>query len=120
MYLSVSFADNLACYVDCAVLVHAVHLETQLCYSKLSLIPFKVWNGTQLDISHLCIFGLVLTAKSPGQHPAKLGKHIYDCIFLSVEGSSRKNVMYLDVHSGGVRVGDNIEFDEAHFTTTLG
>ena len=65
------------------------------------------------------VFGSLLSAKIPGSRHAKLYKHTYDGIFLGYEGSSSKNVMYLDVHSGRIKVGGHFNFDEAHYTSTL-
>jgi hypothetical protein len=59
----------------------------------------------------LRVFGSLLTAKIPGYCPAKLDNHTYDGIFLGYEGSSSKNVKYLDVHSGHVKAGGNFNLD---------
>ena len=119
MVRSLLYSSGLPPQYWSAALVHSVHLKNRLWHSALDVTPFEAWNGTQPDVSHLRVFGSLLTAKIPGHRPAKLDKHTYDGIFLGYEGSSSKNVMYLDVHSGRVKVGGNFNFDEAHYTSTL-
>ena len=76
-----------------AALDHAVHLKNRLWHSALDVTPLEAWNGTQLDLSHLHVFGSLLSAKIPGSQLAKLHKHTYDGIFISYEGSACKNIM---------------------------
>ena len=100
-----------------AALVHAVHLKNRLWHSALACTPFELWNGHKPDLSHLRVFGSLLTTRIPGDRPAKLDRHTYDGIFLGYEGST-KNVMYIDVHSGRVKVGGSFTFDELHYTSS--
>ena len=100
-----------------AALVHAVHLKNRLWHSALNHTPYEAWTGTKPDLSHLRIFGSLLTSRIPGDRPAKLDKHSYDGIFLGYEGST-KNVSYIDIHSGRVKHGGHFTFDEAHFTSS--
>ena len=46
-----------------AALVHAVHLKNRLWHSALDVSPFEAWNGSQPDLSHLRVFGSLLSAK---------------------------------------------------------
>ena len=100
-----------------AALVHAVYLKNRLWHSALTLTPFEAWTGDPPDLSHLRVFGSLLTARIPGARPAKLDRQTYDGIFLGYT-SSPSTVTYIDVHSGRVKTGGNFIFDEAHYTST--
>ena len=100
-----------------AALVHAVYLKNRLWHSSLQCTPFESWNGSPPDLSHLRVFGSLITARIPGARPAKLDRHTFDGIFLGYSGSD-KNVLYIDIHSGRIKIGSSFTFDEAHFTSS--
>jgi len=77
-----------------AALVHAVHLKNRLWHSALACTPFELWNGHKPDLSHLRVFGSLLTTRIPGDRPAKLDRHTYDGIFLGYEGSTKNVYVY--------------------------
>jgi hypothetical protein len=104
-----------------AALVHAVYLKiasgTLFFASVYNTLLLKSWNGSPPDLSHLRVFGSLITARIPGARPAKLDRHTYDGIFLGYSGSD-KNVLYIDIHSGRIKIGSSFTFDEAHFTSS--
>ena len=76
------------------------------------------WHSTRSP--PFACFCLFIDCKNSWSLPYKTRQtYIYDGIFLGYDVSSRKNVMYLDVHSGCVIVGGYFNFDEAHYTSTL-
>ena len=87
--LAVSLPVNLACNMDCAALVHAVHLDTKILHSTLSISAFETCNGIQPDLSHLCAYSFSLTSKDPNQLPARLRTHTCHGIYHVFEGSSQ-------------------------------
>jgi hypothetical protein len=96
-----------------SALAHAVHLKNRLWHSALTCTHYEAWNHTPPNISHLRVFGSLVTPRRPGPRPAKLDIHTYDGIFLGYEGSTT-NIIYLDIHTGRVKNGFNKIFDEAH------
>jgi hypothetical protein len=100
-----------------SALVHAVHLKNRIWYSALTCTPYKAWNHTPPNLSHLRVFGSLVAPRRPGPRPAKLDIHTYGRIFLGYEGSTT-NIIYLDIHTGRVKNGFNKIFDEAHYTST--
>ena len=90
MVRSLLYSSGLPPQYWSAALVHVVHLKNRLWHSALDVTPFEAWNGSQPDLSHLHVFGSLLSAKIPGSQHAKLDKHTYDGIFFGYEGSSNK------------------------------
>jgi hypothetical protein len=53
-----------------SALVHAVHLNNRLWHSALTCTPYKAWNHTPPNMSHLRVFGSLVTPRRPGPRPA--------------------------------------------------
>ena len=97
-----------------AALIHAVYLKNRLWHSAIGKTPFEAWNGAKPDLSHLRVFGSLVTERRPNQPAAKLDRHTYHGIFLGYTGNNA-NIRYIDLLSGVVKVGATLSFDEAHY-----
>ena len=97
-----------------AALLHAVYLKNRLWHSALGKTPFEAWNGAKPDLSHLRVFGSLVTERRPNQPAAKLDRHTYRGIFLGYTGNGA-NIRYIDLLSGVVKTGATFSFDEAHY-----
>ena len=94
-------------------------LKPSFCIQLLMAYHLKHGIAINLIALPFACFGTSFQSKTPGQFTAKLDKHAHDGIFLSYEGSSSENVIYLDVHSGHDSDGGNSNFDEAQCTSTF-
>lgn len=100
-----------------AALLHAVHLKNRLWHSAIDCTPYQAWTGKVPDISHLRVFGSLISPRRNGPRPAKLDKHTYDGIFLGYT-STYKNIVYIDTNSGRVKhCQAPSSFDESHFSS---
>ena len=101
-----------------SALVHAVHLKNRLWHSAIHTTPYHLWTGKQPDLSHLRIFGSLISPRRNGARPAKLDKHTYDGIFLGYT-STCSNITYVDIHTGRVKICQApTHFDESHFSNS--
>jgi hypothetical protein len=62
-------------------LVHAVYLLNHLVHSRTKHTPYKVWWGTQPDLSHLRVFGSQVCVMRTGHRCSKLDPHNFSGIF---------------------------------------
>jgi hypothetical protein len=93
-------------------LVHAVYLLNRLIHSRTKRTPYKVWWGTQPDLSHLRVFGSRVCVKRTGHRCSKLDRHDFSGIFLGFTATDQ-NVIYMDLVSGQVKSCHHAYFDEA-------
>jgi hypothetical protein len=101
-----------------SALLHAAYLKNRLWHSAINTTPFQLWTGKLPDLSHLRIFGSLISPRRNGARPAKLDKHTYDGVFLGYTATCA-NISYVDVHTGRVKICQApSHFDESHFSTS--
>ena len=78
--------------------------------------PYEKFTGMKPDLSHMRVFGCKVYAKNPGKRRFKLDNNTSQGYFLGYTAIS-KNINYIDLHSGNVKLATHVIFDEAHMTT---
>src|SRR5688572_4813669 len=63
-------------------LLHAIYLKNCIWHSTIHTTPFEALTGTRPSLSHIRIFGLLVTARKPGKPSEKLDKHVSHEIFV--------------------------------------
>jgi hypothetical protein len=97
-----------------AAVIHAVYLKNRHVHSATGDTPYFLWTGVQPDLSHLRIFGSLVTARKPGKSPSKLDRHASRGIFLGF-GATTRHIRYWDVQTERIKLSNHHVFDEAHF-----
>ena len=97
-------------------LLHAVYVKNRLPHQTLGMTPYEKMTGQKPDLSNWKVFGSKVYARKPGLRKAKLDHHVSSGIFLGFTATD-KNVRYIDMKSGKIKVGTHVIFDEAHMTT---
>jgi hypothetical protein len=95
-------------------LVHVVYLLNCLVHSRTKRTPYKVWWGTQLDLSHLWVFGSQVCVKRTGHRHSKLDCHDFSGIFLGFTARDN-NIIYMDLVSIQIKSCHHVYFDEAWY-----
>ena len=118
MVRSLLYSSSLPPKYWSSALLHAVHLKNRLWHSAIDQTPYGAWTGNKPDLSHLRVFGSLLSPRQNGHRPAKLDKHTYDGIFLGYP-STTNNAWYIDINTGRVKNATTPSvFDEAHYSST--
>jgi hypothetical protein len=79
-------------------LLHSVYLKNRLWHSAIRRTPYEVYFSEKPDLSHLRVFGSLVTSRVSGDGPAKLDLHTFHGVFLGYTATDL-NVRYYDLTS---------------------
>jgi hypothetical protein len=95
-------------------LIHAVYLKNRLWHGAIQRTPYEAYFSEKPGLSHLRVFGSLVTSRISGDRPAKLDRHTFHGIFLG-DTATDLNVRYYDLNSGRIKTARHAVFDEAHY-----
>jgi hypothetical protein len=91
-------------------LLHAVYLKNRLWHSAIRRTPYEAYFSEKPDLSHLRVFGSLVTSRVFGERHAKLDRHTFHGIFLGYTATDL-NVRYYDLtNSSRIKTARHVVF----------